>query len=345
MNQKWIALLLALILALSVCGCAADKPQTETAETTASVETQTAAGQSTVTDEELTQTAQWLMEQIPQPTYGSVGGEWAVFGLARSGVAVPKEYFEVYGENVAAYTAEHGGVLHAKKYTEYSRVILAWTALGKDATDVGGFNLLVPLADFDQTVFQGINGPIFALLALDSGAYDIPENTAGTTQATRDGYVDYILNAKLPGGGWSFAGGDAETDITAMALQALAKYRDRQDVADAVERGLTVLSQQQEENGGFVAYDSESSESIAQVIVALTELGVPLDDERFVKNGVTVEDALLRFAQESGAFVHVLDGSGGDDGMATEQAFYALAAIHRAETGETTLYDMTDVMQ
>ena len=251
MSQKWIALLLALILALSVCGCAADKPQTETAETTASVETQTAAGQSTVTDEELTQTAQWLMEQIPQPTYGSVGGEWAVFGLARSGVAVPKEYFEVYGENVAAYTAEHGGVLHAKKYTEYSRVILAWTALGKDATDVGGFNLLVPLADFDQTVFQGINGPIFALLALDSGAYDIPENTAGTTQATRDGYVDYILNAELPGGGWSFAGGDAETDITAMALQALAKYRDRQDVADAVERGLTVLSQQQEENGGF----------------------------------------------------------------------------------------------
>ena len=331
MSQKWIVLLLALILALSVCGCAADKPQTETAETTASVETQTAAGQSTVTDEELTQTAQWLMEQIPQPTYGSVGGEWAVFGLARSGVAVPKEYFEVYGENVA--------VLHAKKYTEYSRVILAWTALGKDATDVGGFNLLVPLADFDQTVFQGINGPIFALLALDSGAYDIPENTAGTTQATREGYVDYILNAELPGGGWSFAGGDAETDITAMALQALAKYRDRQDVADAVERGLTVLSQQQEENGGFVAYDSESSESIAQVIVALTELGVSLTDSRFVKSGNTLVNRLLEFRTENGAFRHILDGE--EDVMATEQGFYALVAVSRAEQGKSTLYTMT----
>ena len=188
MNQKWIALLLALIMALSVCGCAADKPQTETAETTAAVETRTAAGQSTVTDEELTQTAQWLMEQIPQPTYGSVGGEWAVFGLARSGVAVPKEYFEVYGENVAAYTAEHGGVLHAKKYTEYSRVILAWTALGKDAADVGGFNLLVPLADFDQTVFQGINGPIFALL---NGAPDISAETKETIRkvASQMGYT------------------------------------------------------------------------------------------------------------------------------------------------------------
>ena len=74
MNQKWIALLLALILALSVCGCAADKPQTETAETTAAVETRTAAGQSTVTDEELTQTAQWLMEQIPQTNLRLRGG-------------------------------------------------------------------------------------------------------------------------------------------------------------------------------------------------------------------------------------------------------------------------------
>lgn len=102
MNRKWIALLLALILALPVTGCAADKPQGESVGTTAAVETRTAAEGITVTEEELTQTAQWLMEQIPQPTYGSVGGEWAVFGLARSGVAVPKEYFESYGENVAA---------------------------------------------------------------------------------------------------------------------------------------------------------------------------------------------------------------------------------------------------
>ena len=129
-----------------------------------------------------------------------------------------------------------------------------------------------------------------------------------------------------------------------MTLQALAKYREQPEVEAAVERGLAVLSSLQEPDGGYASWGSSNSESVAQVIVALTELGVPLDDARFVKNGVTVEDALLRFAQESGAFVHVLD-SGGDDGMATEQAFYALASIHRAETGETTLYDMTDVMQ
>ena len=332
MSQKWIALLLALILALSVCGCAADKPQTETAETTAAVETRTAAGQSTVTDEELTQTAQWLMEQIPQPTYGSVGGEWAVFGLARSGVSVPKEYFEVYGENVAAYTAEHGGVLHAKKYTEYSRVILAWTALGKDATDVGGFNLLVPLADFDQTVFQGINGPIFALLALDSGAYDIPENTAGTTQATRDGYVDYILNAELPGGGWSFAGGDAETDITAMALQARAPYRASH--AEAIERALDFLSAAQTARGD---YDT-GAESCAQVILALCALGLdPRTEPRFVKAGGSVYDGLLLYRTQSGAFCHTLDTAA--QPLSTQQAALALLAVERGGS----VYDLTGV--
>ena len=337
MNQKWIALLLALILALSVCGCAADKPQTETAETTASVETQTAAGQSTVTDEELTQTAQWLMEQIPQPTYGSVGGEWAVFGLARSGVAVPKEYFEVYGENVAAST-------------EYSRVMLAWTALGKNATDVGGFNLLVPLADFDQTVFQGINGPIFALLALDSGAYDIPENTAGTTQATRDGYVDYILNAELPDGGWSFAGGDAETDITAMALQALAPYYRNStfNVKDPVDKALGCLSELQLDTGDFRSWGTRNSESVSQIIVSLCSIGVdPQNDTRFIKNGINLLDALFYYQQEDGGFAHSYESDPGNpsaipgesNSIATDQALLALVAVWRQAQGMSILYD------
>ena len=125
-----------------------------------------------------------------------------------------------------------------------------------------------------------------------------------------------------------------------MALQALAKYRDRQDVADAVERGLTVLSQQQEENGGFVAYESESSESIAQVIVALTELGISLTDSRFVKGGNTLVSRLLEFRTENGAFRHIPDGE--EDVMATEQGFYALVAVSRAEQGKSTLYTMTE---
>lgn len=290
-------------------------------------------------------TARYLQAQIPEPTCAAVGGDWLVFGLARSGLKVPQKYFDTYFKNVEDYIVSVDGVLSRKKNTEYSRVILALTAIGKNPADAAGFNLLLPLGDFDETVRQGINGTIFALLALDSGNYEIPENPDAAVQATRQMYVDELLTRELPDGGWTLTGGEPDVDITAMTLQALAKYREQPDVAAAVERGLAELSFLQDADGGYTSWGSSNSESVAQVIVALTELGVPLDDERFVKNGVTVEDALLRFAQESGAFMHVLDGSGGDDGMATEQAFYALAAIHRAETGKTTLYDMTDVMQ
>ena len=57
----------------------------------------------------------------------------------------------------------------------------------------------------------------------------------------------------------------------------------------------------------------------------------------------SVLDTLAGYYVEGGGFRHLANGK--LDGMATEQAFYALAAIHRAETGKTTLYDMTDVMQ
>lgn len=327
--KKILSVLLVIAMLFICAGCSEEKEEQLPAVTEAAIQTE---------ENPLLQTAQWLRSEIPEPGYGSLGGEWLALGLARSELEGMEEYLLGYGERVAAYAAEQGGVLHAKKYTEYSRVILAWTAIGRDAADVGGFNLLVPLADFEQTVFQGVNGPIFALLALDCGNYEIPENTANSTQATRDMYVDYIVNAESPDGGWSLAGGPAEIDITAMALQALAKYQDRPDVAAAVERGLELLSQRQNDNGGFSDSTSESSETISQAIVALTELGISLEDSRFVKNGNTLKDALLRFRFSDGSFSHLMDTDA--DLLATEQAFYALVAIDRMEQGKSSLYAM-----
>ena len=328
--KKIVSLLLVIAMLFVFSGCAEEKKAEQLpAVTEAPVQAE---------ENGLLKIAKWMQSEIPEPGFGSVGGEWLAMGLARSELEGMEEYLLGYGERVAAYTAEQGGILHNRKYTEYSRTILAWTAIGRDATDVGGFNLLTPLADFEQTVFQGINGPIFALLALDCGHYEIPENIANSTQATRDMYVDYIVNAESPDGGWSMAGGPAEIDITAMVLQALAKYQDRPDVAAAVERGLELLSQQQNVNGGFSDGNGETSEAISQTIVALTELDISLEDARFVKNGNTLKDALLRFQLEDGSFTHLMDGD--TDLLATEQAFYALVAIDRMEQGKTSLYSM-----
>ena len=333
---KLLALLLACLLMTSLAACGSGAPAEQApAEKEAILPEESTA--STDTDP-VQACAQALLQLVAEPGYGSVGGEWSVIGLTRWEGTLPENWTESYWQALTACVRECDGVLDTRKYTEYSRVILAVTALGKDPADVDGYDLLVPLADYEQTVFQGINGPAFALLALDSGCYEIPRNQVGSTQATRELYLDYILNMETQTGGWGLTGGEPDVDVTAMVLQAIAKYQDQEAVAQATERALTYLSSQQNEQGSFTSHNAQSSETVAQLIVALAELGISLEDSRFVKNGNTLMDALLRFQQADGGFSHLMDGE--TDLLATEQAFYALVAAERMNRGASSLYRM-----
>ena len=267
------------------------------------------------------------------------GSEWLVIALARSGREVPDSYYD----SVVKAVQDAGGVLSDRKFTEYSRTILALTAIGKDPTNVGGYDLLSKLADMDDVTFQGLNGAIFALIALDSNKYDVPAVADGGKQVTRDGLVAYILEQQLSDGGWALSGDSADPDMTAMALQALAAYRTGDKaVQSAVDKALKTLSDMQQADGGYSSWGTLNSESCAQVIIALTALGIdPAKDSRFAKNGLTVLDALLSFALDGG-FRHTADGERND--MATEQALCALTAYARLLDGKTALYDMTDVL-
>ena len=247
---------------------------------------------------EVQSSAAFMLSSVKSPEVGSIGGEWAVIGLARSGDSVPADYYDEYYTRVEKYVKNCSGVLHERKYTEYSRVILALTAIGRDPSKVAGYNLLMPLGDFEKTIWQGLNGPIWALIALDSGNYEIPKNPAAKTQATRQLYIDEILNSQMKDGGWSLTGtGDSDVDISAMALQALAKYQDQKAVKTATDKALTYLSKAQDSKGGYASWGTTNVESVAQVVVALCELGVSLDDSRFVKSGHTLTENLLSFRQ------------------------------------------------
>ena len=324
MAKRGCSLLLALVLALGLV-----------------VQTQ-AAGSTPSLSQALTGTAQYVYETVQAPQVGSIGGDWAVLGLARSGYTVPAQYYRDYSAAVEAYVKACNGVLHEKKYTEYSRVILALSSIGKDARDVAGYDLTKALGDYDQTVWQGVNGPIWALLALDCRNYPMPQNPQAKTQATRQMYVDYILSCQLPGGGWNLTKtGTADPDLTAMALQALAKYQDQAKVKQAVSQGLTCLSRLQNPDGTFSSEGVANGESCAQVMIALGELGISLEDARFVKNGRTLLDGLLTFYRPGQGFVHAAAG-GGANQMACEQALMALAGLQRAQSGQNSLYQMSD---
>ena len=307
-------------------------------------------------DNIIAETAEYLLRTVPNPEVGSVGGEWAVIGLARSGHEIPDSFFENYFVTVERYVRERDGILHNVRITEYSRLILGLTAAGFDPRVVAGFDLTYRLGDFERTIWQGINGPVFALLALDSLDYPIPTNNDAETQSTRELFIAEILRRQLQGGGWNLTAGFdgppaayevGDADLTGMALQALAKYQDNLDVAAAIERGLAFLSGIQDADGGFSSNFSAGSsavESVAQVLVALVELGIPIDDSRFVKNGNTLVDNILSFRLPDGSFRHSHDHDG-ENLMSTEQAFYALVAAARSLDGRNSLYRMSDTVR
>ena len=294
-----------------------------------------AASQSKIT-EVFENCGDYIYETVTDPICGSTGGDWAMYGLAEAGYPMSDEYIAKYRQNVEAAVREGyrgvPGQLHDRKYTDYSRVIVAYAALGLDPTDIAGYNMVEKLADFDSVVWQGVNGPIWALRALDAGRYEIPAVKDIKNLTTRQKLIDCILGEQLDDGGWDLSGQQSDPDLTGMAMTALAPYRSQKKVKTALDKAVKWLSEMQNSDGTFSTWGSRTAESSAQVICGLTAVGInPNTDSRFKKNGKSVIDGLFSFYDEkTGGFRHVNIASAGYqpvvDQMATEQAYYALAA-------------------
>ena len=300
------------------------------------------SGEDTGYSEYLKKALSNIKKTVPTPQVGSVSGEWAVLGLARGNASVTNSYYDGYYDRVVAYVKENinsNEQLDSNKSTENSRIILALTAIGEDPTSVGGHNLLTALNDLTFVKKQGSNGPIWALLAVDSGNYEYTK---------RSQLIEAILADRTEDGGWTYGEGGADADMTAMAIQALAPYNDDEHpaVKSAISTALNLLSGMQNDDGGFSSMGYRNCESSAQVVVALSALRLDANtDSRFVKNGYSVLDNLLSYEQEDGSFWHLLDGSQGVNQMSAEQGTYALVAYDRHVKGKHSLYDMTDVVK
>ena len=268
------------------------------------------------------------------------GSEWHILGLARSQYAGCDEIFEKYYEDVVKKIKDSKGVLSKNKYTEYSRAIVAVKAIGRNPKNTGGFDMTTKLLEKENVAIQGLNGPIWALIALNTDGY---ADSSAEFKKTAKEYISYILDAEKDGGGWSLNSSEtnADVDITGMALTALAPYyKEDSRVKESADRAVLWLSENQNSDGTYSSWGTVNSESCAQVTVALTSLGIdPNKDERFIKNGKSVIDGLLGFYTDGG-FKHVSTGK--LNAMATEQGYYALTAYFRFTGGKTSLYDMSD---
>ncbi len=282
------------------------------------------------------------LTDLAESTDWSDDSAWIVLALARAGELTEEQGTAYYNNIVSKLQAKGSAVLDEKNSSTNAKTVLALTAAGFDPTDVGGYDLLQPLSNLGYVRAQGMNGPVWALLAFDCYDYEIPVCDNPNAQTTRDNLIGAILGAQHADGGWSFSMG-SDVDMTCMVMAALAPYYDTNEtVRSAVDRGLVWLSSAQQEDGMFSSGGSVCSESASQVLVGLTSLGIdPSKDERFLKNNKGAIDALLHFYVQGGGFKHV-DSNYKYNVLASMQGLYALVAWYRFQDGQNSLYDMTD---
>lgn len=265
----------------------------------------------------------------------STSADWTVVWLGRLGVK--EEDYTAFLNRANTYVKDMydqnpSTGLSTNTPTEWHRLTLAVLAAGGDPTNVGGHNLI---ADGTYNCLagapwdQGMNGAAWALLALDSRGYDVPENAT----YTREDLIQYILDKELSGGGWSLDNKNPslDLDITSMVIYALAPHcAENAKVREAANRGLDVLRNKISEDGDYSYGGIYNCESVAQAIVAFTAMGIDPTTVTNAASGKSLMDGLMKYySTGTGGFLHAYydnEKQNRPNGMATDQAMYSIAA-------------------
>ena len=255
--------------------------------------------------------------------------EWIDTGLCDAAGTVAEFYiitlsqsgsydFSRYEQSLLAYLGSH------EVYSATTREKYALALLACGSTD----SYIQQVCDQDIGEL-GQMSLVFGLHLLNNGCT--------SRLYTVDALIGDILGRQLADGGWAVIGTAGDPDVTAMTLQSLAPYYGaRSDVTASVDSALTLLSSIQLDSGGYKSMGKENCESAAQVLTALSSLGVDQSaDPRFIKNDRTVLDAMLAYRCADGSFAHT---GGGFNENATVQAFYAMRAYLRMRRGQSPLY-------
>lgn len=243
--------------------------------------------------------------------------------LESAGRSVPKSFYTAVQEDLDSYG-------NSITPTHLSGDIIGLKAAGADPRNFNGKNLVSLLCGEKNIGETGLNGYTYTLLALDSGNYK------PSSGLTRNNLISGILPFQISSGAFILSKNSLpDSDMTAAVITALSPYMDRADVKKAVDSAITYLSKVEKSDGGFIAAysNSESAETAAQVIIALSSAGInPATDSRFAKNGKSPLTNLLKFKNADGGFAHVIGGS--SDLIATSQAVTALSSYEKMSAGK-----------
>lgn len=203
---------------------------------------------------------------------------------------------------------------------ELALSIIALVKLGENPRNYEKTDLLLPLFSHENIYADGLAGAYYALGAYQAvGGDDLP-TTARNSPPT---LVDYIVSSQQRSGGFAFMPGyEPDVRATANAISALAPYSGLPHVATTIDKALVWLSAQQQNNAAMPADGKANCDATARALMAIRQLGVAVDDPRFVKSGATLEDALGLFSNPDGGYSPITDT--GSDVSVTETVVIAL---------------------
>lgn len=255
------------------------------------------------------------------PGVENSSGLYTVFSLARAGFKADKFYDSVY----AKVKAQLGAIKTStgkfyddtnKKYVSqesilkdgaasqtYAKIALCVTALGKDASNVNGFNLIEKLAD--KSVYEAssiYSRETTILMAIDSKNYELP---TGDNYLTRAELVNKTAadtdNQIATSIDWN------SIDSAVMQIQPLCVYQtkdvdgvDKSAVKKACDKVLNFMYNKQGADGTYGdSYSASNVWTTAQVMITAGLFGIDAATEEngtdFIKNGVTLYDDALAF--------------------------------------------------
>lgn len=218
--------------------------------------------------------------------------------------------------------------------TNIDRKIMTLTARGIDCSKLSKYNNGEPFIDakgnkvddlaavlYNYSGGYTINGPIFALNALDMGNYTIPENAVWT----REKLLETILNHKYLSDGFGL-------DMVTMLMQSIAPYQNDPVYGERVKAKLWEGFDIVMNSFGTDPFDNPfgvqwggvyTSEGASQIICALSSMGIDVHTDVRLNNGKdSVLTSFLNYADfDEGYFAH--SNTTPKNAMATYQGCYA----------------------
>lgn len=297
------------------------------------------------------------------PGIEDVNGLYTVFSLARAGFKADSFYDDVYekinaqlctlhmtgkvyDETNDTYITEKNIIKDGYASQTYAKIALCVEAIGRDASDIGGFNLIDKLAD--KSVYNAssiYSRESMILFALDTAAASIPEGDNYLTRAELiNTLVDDVDNQIDTAILWG------SIDSAAMAIQPLAPYVKKEvpnvskaAVTLACEKALKFIETMQSADGTYGdSYSSNNVWTLSQVMITAGLFGCDTLSERdgsdFIKNGKTLFDA-------AGSFINVTDKAVDENLMSfqPEQLLRGLNSCIRSADNQNSLFDAGDI--